>query len=1160
MSCFSAAVNKTSEFKTIEECIKLKRLPMGVIGLAHIHKVNFLEALTEKLNKKAVVITPDEAEASRLVNDLKVMGKKAFVYPARDFCFSTSEAQSHEYEHIRLGVLSRILKGDFDIVVASAEAASQFTIPAEELTDRTLQIKTGESIGLENCINALIKAGYTRSTEVDGTGLFSVRGGILDFFPPSYDNPVRVEFWGDEIDTMAYFDIETQRRTDNINSIDITPVQEILFESNEVLAEKIENLLSNIKGKGSVKMKAHLNNELEKLKSGISPLSTDKYLPLAYQKPASLFDYIFDSMLIVSDSFNVKEKLTAAEKLLYEEIKALLTDGVLASGLDTFSLNSSQVIAEFERKGAIYFDNLARGSFDTPVRELVTVTASQISPWNGSTGQLIEDLSVYKNKQDTTCVVMAGTEKSAKALSEDLIDEGLNCVFFPEYPKDFPKGMITVIPNTLSGGFEYPRSKFVLFTYGARLNLKAHTKQKKKSNKNAFNSLDELHRGDYVVHNQHGIGIFEGIQKLEASGTIKDYIKIKYDKGDLLYVPVTQLDIISKYIGTHSEDGKGVKLSKLGGKDWSKAKAKVKKAVVEMAQELIELYSKRMKVKGHAFSPDIDMQNDFERRFEFEETEDQLRCIDEIKNDMEKPQPMDRLLCGDVGFGKTEVALRGAFKCVADSCQCAILVPTTILALQHYQTLQKRFEGFPVEIRMLSRFVSAKEQAQTVKDLKRGTVDIVVGTHKLLNKSLEFKNLGLLIVDEEQRFGVAQKEKLKEMFPAVDVLTLSATPIPRTLNMAMTGIRDMSVIEEAPGDRHPVQTYVIEHDEEVLVQAMQKELRRGGQVYYLHNRVETIMKKAAEIKNMMPDATVVVAHGKMDEDELSDVWRRLLEGEIDILVCTTIIETGVDVPNVNTLIIENADKMGLAQLHQIRGRVGRSARRASAYFTFTKGKMISDVASRRLEAIREFTQFGSGFKIAMRDLEIRGAGNVLGAQQHGHMESVGYDMYLKLLAQAVNEESGNTEAAEEEPECLIDLPIDAHIPESYINNIPHKLAMYRRIAEIRTVEDADDVIDELIDRFGEPPESVMGLIKIAQVRNTAARIGVYEIGNKNGNMLFYTNNIDMKDVSRLSLFFRGRIMINTKDRPYILIKKKADELPLETVSKAIEVLAHNQEL
>lgn len=746
-------------------------------------------------------------------------------------------------------------------------------------------------------------------------------------------------------------------------------------------------------------------------------------------------------------------------------------------------------------------------------------------------------------------IFSGGTEKAAKNLAEDLENEDIPALYFPLEPAEFPRGRVSVLPGALSGGFGYPHEKFYAFTYGR--NAVASKKRKSRSGfkkGQSLHSLDELKKGDYVVHSLHGIGVFDGINKLEVGKITKDYIKIKYAKGDVLYVPVTQLDLVSKYIGPHEDDGRTVKLNKIGGKDWEKTRNKVRAAVKDMADQLIALYSKRQNSPGYAFSPDIDMQSDFERRFEYDETSDQLRAIDEIKGDMEKPYPMDRLLCGDVGFGKTEVALRAAFKCAADGKQCAILVPTTILAYQHYRTILKRFDGFPVEIEMLSRFRTPKEQEKILKNLKRGSLDIIVGTHRLVSKDVKFKDLGLLIVDEEQRFGVAQKEKLKELFPTVDVLTLSATPIPRTLNMAMTGIRDMSVIEEAPQDRYPVQTYVIEHDMGILCEAMEKELRRGGQVYYLHNRVESIESTAAKIKEMMPSARIAVAHGRMGEEELSEIWRDLLEGDIDILVCTTIIETGVDVPNCNTLIIEDADRLGLAQLHQIRGRVGRSTRRASAYFTFKRGKELSEIANRRLSAIREYTEFGSGFKIAMRDLEIRGAGNVLGAQQHGHMEAVGYDMYLQLLGEAVEEEKGEKPISRKK-ECLIDMQIDAHIPDNYIKSIPQRLAVYRRIADIKNTEDAEDVKDELRDRFGEIPQSVQGLIDVSLLRNTAAAKGIYEIGQKGNSVILYVNDIDTNTVLNLSSMMRGRVSIMDYGKKHIAVKIADGQSPLDTLKE-----------
>lgn len=633
---------------------------------------------------------------------------------------------------------------------------------------------------------------------------------------------------------------------------------------------------------------------------------------------------------------------------------------------------------------------------------------------------------------------------------------------------------------------------------------------------------------------------------------VKDYIKIRYAGSDMLFVPVTQLDLVTKYIG--GKEDSVVKLNKLNSAEWAKTRARVKKAVKDMADELIKLYAKREAAQGYAFGPDTDWQNDFERRFPYDETDDQLRCIQEIKDDMEKPSPMDRLLCGDVGFGKTEVAIRAAFKCVMDGKQCAVLVPTTILAWQHYQTFRKRMEGFPVKVDILSRFRTPREQEQVLEELRRGQVDIVVGTHRLVQKDVKFKDLGLCIIDEEQRFGVKHKESFKEMRNNVDVLTLSATPIPRTLNMAMSGIRDMSTIEEAPQDRQPVQTYVMEHDWGILVQAISKELRRGGQVFYLHNRVDTIDRCAATIQQFLPDATVVVAHGKMSEEQLSKVWKRLLDHEIDILVCTTIIETGVDVSNCNTLIIEDADRLGLSQLYQIRGRVGRSSRRAFAYLTVTKGKALTDVATKRLEAIREFTTFGSGFRIAMRDLEIRGAGNILGAQQHGHMEAVGYEMYLKMLSEAVAVAKGEKPEVQN-TECLVDIRIGAHIPEDYIESLPQRIDIYKKIASVENEKDASDIIDELIDRFGTPPEAVKGLVDVSLLRNMAAGLGIREISQRTDSLLFYPETVDMQAASRLAAGLKGRVMLNAGAKPYLAVKVAKGEKPVDTMRLALTMMA-----
>ena len=1158
MSCFSGMLASNAGFASLLRASEKNMLPAGVTGLSYLNKVHLIHSLCEESEARAIIITGDEGEAVKIKEDLNTLfaSEDTLLYPARDFSLSSTAGQSREYEHLRLGVLGRMLEGDYKAVVCSIEAAMQFTIPPDVLLSRSFVIEQGMDISIEKAREILVNAGYSPCEMVEGSGQFAVRGGILDFYPPDAPNPIRAEFWGDSIDTMGYFEIVSQRRTENVDKIKITPSVEVLTGDGLKLSEKIEKLAASLRGK-AVKARQALNRDAEMLRSGLKPASTDKYIPLIYETPSTVLNYADDALLFVSDTAKVKERGNAAQTLLLEDIKDFLESGELCRGLDRFALTWAEMKDEYEQRGAIYLDTFARGSFDTPIKTLINMDGRTLAPWGGDYSLLKED--IVPALQSGWCVaVMAGTEKAAQALCEMLSEDGIPAAAYSEYPSSFLKKSVNVLSGGLSGGLEYPAEKFMLISRGRASLLKPKQISRKKRSKEGFNSLDELHRGDYIVHSVHGIGIFDGITKLEVGGVTKDYIKIKYAKEDVLFVPVTQLDLVSKYVGP-GEEGRAVKINKLGTQEWKKTRTRVRSAVKDMAKELIKLYAARQNAPGYAFMPDTDMQNDFERRFAYDETDDQLRSIYEIKHDMEKKCPMDRLLCGDVGFGKTEVALRAAFKCIAEGKQCAMLVPTTVLAFQHYQTIIKRFEGFPVEVEMISRFRTAKQQEQIIKGLKRGSIDMIVGTHRLISKDVEFKDLGLVIVDEEQRFGVAQKEKLKERFPNVDVLTLSATPIPRTLNMAMSGIRDMSMLEEAPQDRHPVQTYVIEHDMGIIAQALEKELRRGGQAYYLHNRVDTIERTAAKIQELLPEARIGIAHGKMMEEALSTVWKNLLEGEIDILVCTTIIETGVDVPNANTLIVENADRLGLAQLHQIRGRVGRSARRASAYLTFTRGKELSDVATRRLTAIREYTEFGSGFKIAMRDLEIRGAGNILGAQQHGHMEAVGYDLYLKMLARAVSEEKGEVSDKEPEQECLIDIQIQAHIPDDYIESVPQRLAAYRRIADIRNPDDADDVVDEFIDRYGDPPPCVEGLIRVALLRNTAISQGIYEIGQKGDCVLLYSENINMKKVSVLGKEMKGRILVGAGKKPYISVKSSEDMPPVEALAKALSIMSSVKE-
>lgn len=1147
MSCFSEMFLKSSEFKSLSAAVDPLGTPVGAVGVPDGFKPHLIHSVICEKGKKALVITPDEASAVRMSENLGAVSAGVLYYPSREFTFQQVAGISHDFEHIRLGVLSAVLNDEYTAVVCSVNAAMQMTMPPEELKKRTVKVSVNDMLNVDEFTKQLVFAGYSRYDQVDGTSQFAVRGGIIDVFPPGFDEPVRIELWGDVVDTITCFDISTQRRTRKITNIEIIPATEVLFDSKEKFAEKIEDLAASLKGK-AIKAREKLLADAENLENGISLICCDKYLPLAYESNG-IFDYFENNLLFVCESGKTKEKAVNQFKLMTEQVKWYLEDGTLCKGIDKFSLNFDELKEIYENHGAVYLDSLPRGSFDTGVSNLSNFTIQSFGAWNGTFEQLKEDLQPLVEKKYTVCV-MAGTVRNAKALAYDLQEAGFNAVFSNGYPQKFQPSAVTVVTGTVTAGFQFSDVKFALITHTRTLQKKK--KKAKTNSKNAIHSLDELSVGDYIVHNIHGIGIFEGIQALELNKIKKDYIKISYAKGDVLYVPVTQLDLVSKYIGP-GENNNRVKINRLGGNEWKKAKAKVRSSVKDMAKELIALYAKRMSTKGYAFSEDTDLQRDFELRFPYDETDDQLRCVEEIKRDMERSAPMDRLLCGDVGFGKTEVALRAAFKCVSEGKQCAILVPTTVLAMQHFNTARSRMEPFPVRVEMLSRFVTPTKQKQVLKELEAGNVDLLVGTHRIISKDIKFKDLGLLIVDEEQRFGVAQKEKMKEKFPRVDVLTLSATPIPRTLNMAMSGIRDMSLIEEAPGDRHPVQTYVIEYDFGVLVEAMERELARGGQCYYLHNNIETIEAVAIRIKKEIPDANIGIAHGRMTEEQLSDVWAKLLSGEIDILVCTTIIETGVDVPNVNTLIIENADRMGLAQLHQIRGRVGRSSRRAFAYLTFTRGKELSDIATRRLEAIREYTEFGSGFKIAMRDLEIRGAGSILGNKQHGHMEAVGYDMYLKLLGDAVAEEKGEIKEDEEEKECLIDLPIEAHIPESYISSTPQRLAMYKRIAAIRSDSDANDVYDELKDRFGTPPEAICGLVEISLLRNVAAKVGIYEISQRNGSVLFYMKEPDIKLVAELNKAMKGRVLLSASKKAYIAVKL-ANESSLETVRNSLSVM------
>ena len=1126
MKLINEVLKKDPDYLSLLNEVERGRLPIVCTGLSLIHKAIIAAALYEHTGKRVVLITHDEATAAELCGDINALGLKCLNFPARDLCIGDLSGYSKEYEHKRIDTLSALADGAFDLLTISLDAAVQYTVKPEVLKSARFTLKTGDSADTSELAERLINAGYTRSQLCEGSGQFSVRGGIFDLFPVNSEKPCRIEFWGDEIDSISYFDPETQRREENADEIEISPAAEVMFDPPK-LAAKLKTEIPN--PALTLKQRDILAKEAELLENGVK-IPPDRYIPLL-DTMGTVFEYFGDSLLMLSESGNMAERFKSMEIQLSADTENYLEEGYLFSKTAKLQLDKTEFFG-FAGNGIIA-ENFPRGSYEIKPKSVINFNYKRSTAWGGDIEVLLEDISYMRDIRGNV-VILAGEQRAAQVLNAALCERGVQSVY--TLSADTAPAGVTVIPGGLSAGFEIPSQKFMLITHRFIAPEGKKHKRKHKAGQE-IGSLDELKKGDYVVHEAHGIGVFDGINRITQGGVTKDYIKIKYAKSDVLYVPVTQLDLVSKYIGA-AENG-GVRLNRLGGSEWQKTRKRVKAAVKDMAKQLTALYAKRMAVKGYAFSPDTDLQNDFERRFEYEETDDQLRCINEIKRDMERETPMDRLLCGDVGFGKTEVALRAAFKCISEGKQCALLVPTTILAMQHYNTIIRRFGEMPVSVGLLNRFVSPKEQAKIIADLKCGRLDMVVGTHRLISKDVRFKNIGLVIIDEEQRFGVAQKEKLKEQYPFVDILTLSATPIPRTLNMALSGLRDMSSIDEAPGDRHPVQTYVLEYNLGVITDAINKEIRRGGQVYYLHNRVESIERCAGVLKAKLPDINIGIAHGQMSEDELTDVWRRLVEHEIDLLVCTTIIETGVDVPNANTLIIEEADKMGLAQLHQLRGRVGRSPRRAYAYFCFRRNVQLSDVASKRLEAIREFTEFGSGFKIAMRDLEIRGAGSILGGEQHGNMEAVGYDMYLKLLSQAVNEENGQPET--EDMPCTVDLNISAHIPESYIESLPARLGIYKRIAAIRTDEDVSDVIDELCDRFGEPPQAVMGLIDVAILRSKASAADICEITGNANTAILHINSIKPEAVAKLSEHFGSRFSLNAASTPVYTVRMQAGQ-------------------
>ena len=1153
-----SALNDIPEYRSLLAAIDNGACPAAFSGLSAVHRAHFAAGIRQELGRPVVVVCADEGEAERMARDLAALsGEEVRTLSAREFTFHNAAVVSRQYEHRRLSTLRALAAGECPLLVCTVESILQRTIPKTLLTQAAQVLRMGERHDLGELAGTLAAAGYTRCEQVEGVGQFALRGGILDFFSPAHPKPVRVEFFGDEIDAMGLFDPDTQRRIENLGAAEILPAAEVLPQFTPGgyggLLEGLDRLISQAKRrKGNETLVQTLEEDRERLAASTAFPAMDRYIALIYPVMATAADYFpEDAVVVLSESPRVAERGKSYLWQLGEDAKALMERGELAGELADFARTFEELTEVLADWPVCYLDAFTSSRYPQRPRTLLNLLTKQLPSYGASLETAVSDLAHYVSDGFRT-VVLVSSEQRALNLQALLREQKMTTAVDFQLHELPGYGKAVIAVGGLTAGMEYPVGRFAVLTEGQSL-LGKKRRSKPVTNRQKLGSYADLSPGDLVVHEHHGVGRFLEMTKMTVDGVQKDYVKIAYAGADVLYVPATQLDLVSKYIGSGEDAQETRKLSRLGGTDWEKAKTRAKKAVKDLAKGLIQLYAERQRQPGFAFSPDSPWMKEFEDEFEYAETDDQLRCIAEIKQDMEQARPMDRLLCGDVGYGKTEVAFRAIMKCVLDGKQAAILVPTTVLARQHYLTAKQRFAKYPVEIDVVSRFRTQAQMKDTLRRLEQGGIDLLIGTHRLFQKDVKFKDLGLLVIDEEQRFGVQHKEKLKELSKQVDVLTLSATPIPRTLNMALSGIRDMSTLEEPPMDRQPVQTYVLEHDWGVLSDAMRRELERGGQVYYLHNRVETITRTAARIKEMLgEDVAVAVAHGKMSQEELNDVMTRMSDGEVDVLVCTTIIETGIDIANANTLIIEDADHMGLAQLHQIRGRVGRSTRRAYAYLTYRRGKVLTEVASKRLGAIREFAEFGSGFKIAMRDLEIRGAGNVLGPEQSGFLLSVGYDMYLKLLEEAVLEERG--EKPERPTECAADLSVAASIPDRYVPSPEQRMDLYRRIAAIRSEADADDVMDELIDRYGDPPRTVNNLISVALLRADAARNGISQIDQKGANLNFYLDQFDLQRVSALCGLekYRSRLLFSAGERPYLALRLKKGEDALKFGRKLVE--------
>ncbi|WP_425447819.1 transcription-repair coupling factor [Dethiothermospora halolimnae] len=1126
--------------------IEKRKSPISLHGLSDENIGHISYGLNQHINRPVLILTEDDLRAKKLFEDLKFWGQdNVELFPTREIVFYDIDAYSHDISNQRLRVLNRLNNNENITVVASVESLLNKTLDKKLFKEYSFNISFGETIDFKKIAGDLNIMGYDRVDMVEGKGQYSIRGGIIDLFPINSHDPYRIELFDDEIDSIRSFNLKNQRSIENKDHISVNPVKEIILtddikknlikDMEDDLNKTISKLRKSNENTIIDKLEDKFSYQIEKLKSGLSIDNIDLYIPYMVSGVSTILDYFNDQSLIVIDEpRRIEDRVDNLKDDFVGRYTDLYNMGEVLPKHEDVYHSYDEIINKINNKISITATTLLKNNPRFKPKSIINFMTKSMQSFHNKLELLVEELNNYRYR-GYKVIILSGTEDKGKRLEENLNEKGIGCKYISDVDTEIKSSEIYITEGSISKGFEYPKVKLAIISdkevFGT--SKKRRTLKKRKDAKK-IESFTDLKVGDYVVHEGHGIGKYVGIEQLKVQDKKKDYMKIQYSGEDKLYVPVDQMNLIQKYIGA---DTVKPKVNKLGSSEWRKTKTKVKKSIEDMADELLKLYAKRETVKGYAFSKDQPWQKQFEDSFPYEETDDQLRCIEEIKEDMEKGRPMDRLLCGDVGYGKTEVALRAAFKAVMDGKQVAFLVPTTILAQQHYNTLVERFSDFPIKIEMLSRFRTPGRQKKIINDVKGGNLDIVVGTHRILSKDIKFYDLGLLVVDEEQRFGVKHKESLKKIKESVDVLTLTATPIPRTLHMSMVGIRDMSVIEEPPEERYPVQTYVVEYNEQLIRDAIVKEYNRNGQVYIVYNRVKGIQTIASKIKKLVPEIKVAVGHGQMGERQLENTMMDFLDGEYDVLVCTTIIETGLDIPNVNTMIILDADKMGLSQLYQLRGRVGRSNRLAYSYFMYEKDKVLSEVAEKRLKAIKEFTEFGSGFKIAMRDLEIRGAGNLLGQQQHGHMASIGYDLYVKFLESAIKKLKGQEK--EETVETTIEINVDGYIPNKYIPNEEQKVEIYKKISAIETKEEYRDVLEEIIDRFGDVNKAVNNLLRISYIKSLSQRANIVSISQKDRFVTFeFSSDKDIKPelINFLATNYNRRVSFDVAGKPKIMYR------------------------